>query len=64
VITVPDFGTIILARLTIKHEDFKPGTDIPKKTTVRLTMIDLHLGCSADGGVPIGSGSTNGGTQP
>jgi hypothetical protein len=64
VITVPDFGTIILARLTIKHEDFKPGTDIPKKTTVRLTMIDLHLGCAADGGVPIGSGSTNGGTQP
>ena len=64
VITVPDFGTIILARLTVKHEDFKPGTDTPKKTTVRLTMIDLHLGCAADGGVPIGSGSTNGGTQP
>ncbi len=64
VITVPDFGVIILGKLTIKHEDFKPGTEILRKTTVTLTMIDLLLGCAADGHPSVGTGSTNGGTMP
>jgi hypothetical protein len=64
VITIPDFGVIILGKLTIKHEDYKPGTGIPRKTTVQLTMIDLHLGCAAAGSVPVGTGSSNGGTEP
>ncbi len=64
VITIPDFGVIILGKLTIKHEDFKPGTGIPRKTTVQLTMIDLHLGCAIAGYAPIGTGSSNGGTAP
>jgi hypothetical protein len=64
VITIPDFGVIILGKLTIKHEDFKPGTGIPRKTTVQLTMIDLQMGCAAAGSVPIGTGSSNGGTAP
>ena len=63
-ITVPDFGAIVLGKVTIKHEDFKPGTSIPKKTTVRLTMIDFHFGCAVDGGVTTGTGSTNGSTVP
>ena len=64
VITIPDFGKITLAKLTLTHEDFKQETGIPEKTTVRLTMIDLQLGCAIAGGVPIGTGSTNGGTKP
>lgn len=64
VITVPDFGAIVLAKLTIKHEDFKKDSGTPKKTTFQLTMVDLHMGCMADGGVPVGTGSTNGQTQP
>jgi hypothetical protein len=64
VITIPDFGAIILGKLTIKHEDFKPGTGIPRKTTVQLTMIDLHMGCAAAGNAPLGTGSSNGGTEP
>jgi hypothetical protein len=64
VITVPDFGAIVLGKLTIKHEDFKPGTEIPRKTTITLTMIDLLLGCAADGHPSVGTGSTNGGTMP
>jgi hypothetical protein len=63
-ITVPDFGAIELAKVTIKHEDFKPGTTIPKKTTVRLAMIDFHFGCAIDGGATTGSGSANGSTVP
>lgn len=63
-IDVPDFGKIVLGKLTVTHEDFKPGTGTPRKTTVQLTMVDLQLGCAADGAVPIGSGSTNGGTIP
>jgi hypothetical protein len=64
VITVPDFGAIILAKVTVKHEDFKPESGIPKKTTVRLTMIELLMGCPISGYAPIGTGSTNGGTEP
>jgi hypothetical protein len=64
VITVPDFGTIILGKLTVKHEDFKPDSGIPEKTTFRLTMIDLHMGCVGDGNVPFGNNVTNGGTEP
>ena len=64
VIDVPDFGKIVLARLTVTHEDFKPGTGTPMKTTIQLTMIDLQMGCAVDGDVPVGSGSTNGTTVP
>lgn len=64
VITIPDFGTMILGQVTIKHEDFKPETGTPKKTTIRLTMIDFHFGCPIVGYVGTGVGSTNGGTEP
>lgn len=64
VITIPDFGTITLAKLTVLHEDFKPDTGSPKKTTVNLTMIDMKLGCGADGTGGAGGGSSNGGTHP
>jgi hypothetical protein len=64
VVDIPDFGKIVLGKLTITQEDFKSGTGTPRKTTIRLTMVDLQLGCAADGSVPIGSGSTDGGTMP
>lgn len=61
VIKIPRFGAIVLGRLTLIHEDFDLETDVPRKTTFRLTMIDLKLGCVADGSIPIGTGSSNGG---
>jgi hypothetical protein len=64
VIHIPDFGKITLAKLTVSHEDFKHDTSVPKKTTVRLTMIDLELGCAIEGGGGAGIGSSNGGTHP
>jgi hypothetical protein len=60
VITVPGFGTITLAKLTVKHEDHHEKTKAPKKTTFTLTMIDLKMGCAAEGDVPVGNGSSNG----
>jgi len=62
VIHIPDFGSLALARVTVKHEDFKDKT--PKKTTFGLTMIDFHFGCAIDGNTPIGSGGANGGSVP
>jgi len=64
VISIPDFGTMILGKVTIKHEDFKPESGVPKKTTVRLTMIDFHFGCAAEGNGSTGDGSSNGTTEP
>jgi hypothetical protein len=64
VITVPDFGTITLGKVNLKHEDYTTEAGVHKKTTVRLTMIDLHMGCLADGDVPVGTGSANGTTSP
>ncbi len=60
VITIPGFGTITLAKLTVKHENPHEETKVPKKTTFTLTMIDLDLGCVVSGGVPIGNGNSNG----
>jgi hypothetical protein len=64
VITVPNFGKITLAKLTLKHEDFKPETGVPEKTTVHLAMIDMKLGCAIKGGAGVGSASTNGKNWP
>jgi hypothetical protein len=64
VIKIPGFGTISLAKLTVKHEDFDKKTHIPKKTTFNLTMIDLKLGCVIDGDIPIGGGGSNGKNWP
>jgi len=61
VIHIPHFGTITLGKLTLKHEDLHDETRIPRKTTVKLTMIDLELGCVVEGNVPIGNGTSNGG---
>jgi hypothetical protein len=60
VIKIPGFGTITLAKLTVKHESPHPKTKAPTKTTFNLTMIDLNLGCVISGRVPIGGGTNNG----
>jgi hypothetical protein len=64
VIYVPDFGKITLAKLRVSHGDYNTPTGAPRLTNVHLTMVDLELGCAADGYSSIASGSTNGGSNP
>lgn len=64
IVQVPDFGKIVLGKLKVTHDDHHTPTKAPRITHVHLTMVDLELGCVADGNVPIGSGGTNGGTEP
>jgi hypothetical protein len=64
VIKVPNFGTVHLANLRLKHEDFQKGTGIPKRTTVDLSMLKVKMGCLAAGTMAIGNTRTNGGTRP
>lgn len=63
-VRVPDFGEIALARLSVEHEEPHPGSGNPRKTTVRLTMIDFNFGCAIDGGASVAGGSNNGQTYP
>jgi hypothetical protein len=62
IIDIPDFGKVVLGKLTVTSEDAKPGT--PRKTTIKLTMIDMELGCAIAGGIGLVGGDTNGGTLP
>jgi hypothetical protein len=64
VIDVPNFGKIHLAVLRLHQSDLKENTDIPKKTLINLTMIDIEMGCIGGGKIGIGNGQTNGTTQP
>jgi hypothetical protein len=64
VITIPGFGAITLAKVTVTHEDYDRETGVPKKTTVNLTMVDLKLGCAVDADIPVGGGGANGITVP
>jgi hypothetical protein len=63
VIHVPHFGQITLAKVGLHHE-FDKTTKAPVTTTLKLTMVDLKLGCAIAGGMGVGVGSTNGGSRP
>jgi hypothetical protein len=64
VITIPGFGSITLAKLTVKHEDPHKKTKVPQKTTFNLTMLDFNFGCVIEGSVPMLAVSSNGGNWP
>jgi hypothetical protein len=62
VIDVPDFGTIVLGALRVEHADY--DENVPRKTTIRLTMIELKMGCIAHGNVSAASTVNNGTDMP
>lgn len=64
VIKIPNFGTITLAKLTVKHEEPHPKKGAFTKTTFKLTMVDLQLGCAAAGDVAAGTTINNGWPTP
>jgi hypothetical protein len=63
VIRIPHFGTVTLAKLQLIHDQFSDH-GAPRTTTVKLTMLDLNLGCAVSGSGSVGAGSTNGETRP
>lgn len=64
VITIPHFGTIALAVVSLKHEDFHPESGTPKKTTVQMKMIDCKFGCAIDGELMVAGPGNNGSSWP
>jgi hypothetical protein len=64
VIDVPNFGKIYLATIRLEQSDFEKDTNIPKQTLISLTMIEVVMGCIADGTAAVGRSITNGGTKP
>ncbi len=62
VIDVPDFGRIYLATLRLEQSDFQDG--VPKQTLIRLTMMELKLGCLANGSIAVNPAIVNGHTKP
>ncbi len=62
VIEVPDFGKIHLGVLSLQQKNFVKN--IPKETTISLTMIKLEMGCVISGSGDIGGGKNNGTTKP
>ncbi|MDR3771854.1 MAG: hypothetical protein P4L26_00825 [Terracidiphilus sp.] len=63
-IHIPDFGWISLGKLRVTYKEVKAKGETHRKTTVHLTMVDLHLGCATSGTGSAGSLSTNGQTVP
>jgi hypothetical protein len=63
VIHIPHFGTICLASVRLEQSDYN-STGTPKKTLIRLSMIEARMGCVADGMATVGSLTTNGMTKP
>jgi hypothetical protein len=64
VIRIPGFGTIVLARVALTHQQIKREKDTVKATTVRLSMIDFKLGCPAVGNVTAVAAANNGMPTP
>jgi hypothetical protein len=64
IIDIPDFGKVILGKVTVTTNPATGGAATATKTTVSLTMIRFELGCVTDGVVDLAGGSTNGTTQP
>jgi len=62
VIDVPDFGKIHLGVLSVEQAEFEKG--VPKKTTIRLDMLRLEMGCIISGEGLGGSTINNGTTKP
>jgi hypothetical protein len=64
VLHIPMIGTITLAKLSVVHQDPHAKTGSPKKTTVKLTVLECKFGCAIDGVMSFSEPGTNGGSIP
>jgi hypothetical protein len=63
-IEVPNFGVIYLATVRLTESDPNPETGIPMTTTLELMMVDIRMGCIANGGLGGGGTIVNGSNKP
>jgi hypothetical protein len=65
VIDIPHFGKVYLGVVTLEQSVYK--TSVPgdhPQTTIKLTMVDIKMGCIGHGGAGGGNTVTNGTTAP
>jgi hypothetical protein len=63
VIEIPGFGRILLAVLRIEHWEPHKKTNIPMRTKISLTMLEIQMGCVGHGNSAAGNTVTNGGAK-
>lgn len=56
--SIPNFGDISLATVKLTPDDYEAGR--PTSTTIELTMLEVNLGCLADGNAHCATAKTNG----
>lgn len=60
IIHIPHFGTIKLAKIHLKHEKPHPAKGTPTQTTICLKMLEVHMGCLAEGNSDVATLVVNG----
>jgi hypothetical protein len=64
VIDIPHFGKVYLATVSLVESDPNQKTGVPMNTLIRLTMIEVKMGCIGEGLGWGGGITTNGQTRP
>lgn len=63
VIDIPHFGKVYLATVRVEESDPHPKKGTPMRTLIRLTMVELKMGCIGSGSGSGGNTIVNGGTK-
>lgn len=61
VIDIPHFGKVYLAVVRLVESDPDPTSGVPRSTLIKLTMIDVRMGCASNGNGSGGNTVVNGG---
>jgi hypothetical protein len=64
VLDIPHFGKVYLAVVRIEQSDPDKKNDIHKQTLIDLTMMDIRMGCIANGAAQVAKTKTNGASVP
>jgi hypothetical protein len=64
VIHIPYFGTVYLATVKLTHTPRSLEKEMPPKTLVELTMIDIKMGCATTGSAAAATVRSGGTTHP
>jgi hypothetical protein len=63
VIDIPHFGKVYLAIVRLEEWDPHPDNGTPRSTLIKLTMVEVRMGCATNGNGLGGNTIANGGTK-